>query len=189
VDEENSARGHRSDIFGSACAGTDAGYDVMDDDSDGVVQEEDQPIDNGDGTFALPESWLENMVELEAEPTSDVINKASGTDPRSGTGPSILSKNFLYSLTLPFTASHSGPITSIPYTWNVSPKPAGLEVRVCRVTTSSCSSNLTLQSGTVHTFDNLASNVAFFFTFRVPGTGNLSPTGQGQPDQIIINHN
>ena len=144
-------------IFGSACAGTDAGYDVMDDDSDGVVQEEEQPIDNGDGTFALPESWLENMVELEAEPTSDVINKASGTDPRSGTGPSIPSKNFLYSLTLPFTASHSGPITSIPYTWNVSPKPAGREVRVCRVTTSSVSSLGLSKVGNVGRFQTLSS--------------------------------
>jgi hypothetical protein len=48
-------------ICASACAGTDAGSENGEAAPSDLVQAEEQPIDKGDGTFALPESWLENV--------------------------------------------------------------------------------------------------------------------------------
>jgi hypothetical protein len=150
---------------------------------------EDELVYNDDGTFALPESWERVELTAEAPSPSEVIDKGAGSDPRTGTGPTIFAKNVLYTLNLPYATSHFGPIGSIPYTWNLGYKPAGLEVFMCRSTTSFCTSITAAQSGISHFFDGQASNVTFILAYRVNGAGTLSPSAQGMSDQFIINHN
>lgn len=155
----------------------------------------DELIDNGDGTVAIPESWMQNAVEIgdsPEPPTSEDIEKAvlAAADVRSGVGPTLFSNNFTYTLTLPYPAGRSfGPITSIPYTWSLGYIPAGLVVTLCRNTTATCAIVTGAQSGTVHTFDTQQSNVPFIFTFRVNAASPPNPSVQGQNDQVIINHN
>ena len=80
----------------------------------------------------------------------------------------------------------SGIIDDVRWSWALSYIPSGLVVNVCRANTSSCilASN---QSGVTTAWAGLTSNVPFLLTFRVVGTGTMSPAF-GKSDQLIINY-
>jgi Flagellar protein FlhE len=169
------------------------GSDAQDDLSEGSNEpsefSDDEPIDNGDGTVALPESWHVEVPEVEESPTtpaSDVIEKA--VDQRIAVGPNVSSKNFDFTLTLPYGGGGSGTIVSMPYKWNLSYKPVGLVVFLCRNGTSNCITVTGAQTGTAFAFHGTASNVPFTYVFRVNGAGALSPTAFGQSDEVLINY-
>lgn len=142
--------------------------------------------DTGDDEGALDEGSLPREDTV-ADSANVPTEKTPGSETRAGTGPTIISKNVAYTLTLPFTAPHAGPITSIHYSWGLSYKPAGLTVLLCRQTTSNCVNITASQAATTYFFNNQTSNVPFILHFSVSGSGAMSPA-YGQNDQIIINH-
>jgi hypothetical protein len=116
-------------FFAMLGCGSEAGYEQSEGDADQLIdngdgtsafekygEHADQLIDNGDGTFAFPESWERSELVVEATELVDKIGPSSA-DVRSGVGPSLFSKNFLYTLTLSYTGAPSGPITSILVTF------------------------------------------------------------------------
>jgi hypothetical protein len=152
----------------------------------------DEPIDNGDGTFAVPASWLTAVPEIGESPTSlaaDVIEKTTlAVDQRIAVGPNVSSKNFTFTLTLPYGGGGSGVISLMKYKWSLSYNPAGLVVLLCRNGTTNCIDVTTIQNGTASLFHGTASNVPFSYLFRVNGAGALSPTAFGQSDEVLINY-
>ncbi|MEO6599516.1 MAG: flagellar protein FlhE [Polyangiaceae bacterium] len=131
-----------------------------------------------------PSSGFESSSDPAAEQSSALTDSA-GSSVRNGVGPTIYSKNFAYTLTLPQSGG-AGVITSVRWTWSLSYNPPGLLVALCRNTTASCIS-LSTATGVTPTWNGLPSNVPFLLTFTVNGTGTMSPA-YGQNDQVIVNY-
>lgn len=178
-------------IFAAVGCGSDAQHSISEaaDESTEFPEVPDGLIDNGDGSFSIPESWLADVVEVDesAVIASDVIEKA--TDARSATGPTLFARNFTYTLTLPYGGGASGTITSVSYKWSLSYKPAGLVVLLCRNGTTDCADVTTFGTGNQFLWNNKTSNVPFTFAFRVNGAaGAVNPQALGQTDQVQINY-
>lgn len=114
--------------------------------------------------------------------------KNPGSDNRTGVGPSLYNQGLDYLLTLPFNNPTAGPITQVSYNWSLSYRPVGLGVFLCRNNTGDCVDVTNFQSGIIHDFDGLTSNVPFIFRFFVEGSGIVNPPAIGLTDQVIISH-
>lgn len=112
---------------------------------------------------------------------------AAGSSVRNGVGPNLLQKNWLYTLSLPQQGG-SGLITDVRWTWNLSYRPAGLSVDLCRQNSTSCISVTNNQTGTTTAWMGQTSNVPFLLNFFITGSGTISPTAFGKNDQVIINY-
>lgn len=103
--------------------------DVSDDGSPETPHESEE-------VFALPSTWAAGDVVSGGDAT-DGIEKVAGSSVRNGVGPTIYSKNFTQTLSLPHSGG-AGVISSVRWTWGLSYRPLGLVVSLCRNTTSSC---------------------------------------------------
>lgn len=132
-------------------------------------------------------------VDAATEPTIVGVATAlsGGAWVGNGVGPTILSKNFQYKLTInPVgTIPNPAPITVVNFSWGLSYKPAGLEVLLCKgTTTSSCINVTSLGTGSTAAWAGSSANTPFTFAFKVTGTGSMQPAF-GQSDQVIVNWN
>jgi hypothetical protein len=119
-----------------------------------------------------------------------VTNLLGGAWANSGVGPTLISKNIQYKLTINPVGliPNPAPITSVNFSWGLSSYPAGLSVFLCRGTTTSCVNVTSLRSGSTTAWAGLSANSPFLFVFQVTGTGGMT-AAYGQNDQVIVNYN
>ena len=115
----------------------------------------------------------------------------NGSWANSAAGPTIYSKNWSYYLQLnpvgviPPTAT----IQSVYYSWGLSYKPTGLSVLLCQNSISDpCVDVTNFQSGSTTGFNGRLANKKLIYSFRINGSGTLSPPAYGQVDQVIVNY-
>jgi flagellar protein FlhE len=117
-------------------------------------------------------------------------NAASAAYGSSTVAPTIYSKNWWYNSTYPVVGNppSTGKIGLVYYSYNYSPRPAGLQVYLCKSTGYTCADITNFGSGSVDfTSANVPPNQALGIFVRVNGTGTMTPV-YGSTTNITVNY-
>lgn len=115
---------------------------------------------------------------------------ASGAYGSSTVAPTIYSKNWWYNSTYPVVGNppSTGKIGVVYYSYSYSPRPAGLQVYLCKSNGYTCWDITNFGSGSVdYTPYNVPANQALGIFVRVNGTGTMSPA-YGSTTNITVNY-
>jgi len=115
---------------------------------------------------------------------------ASAAYGSSTVAPTIYTKNYWYGSTYPVVGNppSTGVMGVVYYSYNYSPRPAGLQVYLCKSDGTYCWDITNSGSGSVnYTGYGVAANQALGIFVRVNGTGTMSPA-YGSTTNITVNY-
>lgn len=121
------------------------------------------------------------------------VHSASATPAAYGSStvaPTIYTKNYWYNSTYPVVGNppSTGKVDRVYYSYNYSPRPAGLQVYLCKSDGTYCWDITSFGSGSVdYTGYGVAANQALGIFVRVNGTGTMMPA-YGSTTNITVNY-